>query len=85
MLRSTPFGRAIAIFAALAAVSRGSFTPEQFALANTPYRSRGKGLGRHSGKKWGGYPTDWLGRGTGIREAARRRRQIADGTLQVSA
>lgn len=85
MLRSAPFARAILMIQALAAVSSRRFTPEQFLLANTPYRSRGKGRGGHSGKKWGGYPTNWLGRGTGIREAARRRRQIAAGTLQVSA
>lgn len=45
MKQRNPFGRAIAVFAARAAVSQARFTAEQPALANGPYKSRGKGEG----------------------------------------
>ena len=45
MKQSNPFGRAIAMFAAITAVSQARFTAEQFALANGQYKSRGKGEG----------------------------------------
>lgn len=53
MKQSNPFRRAIAMFAAIAAVSQARFTAvsqarftaEQFALANGRYKSRGKGEG----------------------------------------
>lgn len=83
MSYAQPFARATAIFAAIQACAHATFTAEQFKLAHTPYRSRGKGLGRHSGKKWGGYPTNWLRYGTGLREQARRQRQIEAGIIKV--
>ena len=50
MQRSNPFARARALFAAIAAAATSHATPAQLALANGPYRSRGKGEG-HIGNK----------------------------------
>lgn len=45
MQKSSMFARAIAMFAALAAVARNNFTSEQSQLVAQGYRSRGKGEG----------------------------------------
>lgn len=85
------FARSRALFALIAAAMGNASK-----LAALPeYRSRGKGLGRHSGKKWGPRPSYrdmhvvktatrgevWLQKENGAREVARRQRQIARGLL----
>lgn len=86
MQRSNPFARAIGIFALIQAAA-GDFAK----MAAIPgYQSRGKGLGRHSGKKWGGRPSyrdmvrvdtgnrgfKWVQKENGARECNRRMGQI---------
>lgn len=85
------FARSKAIFAMIAAamgdVSKLVSVPE--------YRSRGKGLGKHSGKKWGPSPSwcdmvkgdDGLYRQkeNGAREVARRLAQMARKSARIDA
>lgn len=86
MHRSQPFARAIALFALISAAAGDTLK-----LASIPeYRSHGKGVGKHSGKKWGSPSSRTIDPHTGRqkengeREVARRRRQIASGMLRVS-
>lgn len=84
MQRSNPFARAAALFAVVQAAA-GDFAK----LSQIPeYESRGKGRGLHSGKKWGSRPSwrdmvrvggRWMQKENGVREVARRQRQIAAG------
>lgn len=68
-----------------AAMAIGNAFERQAKLAAIgPYRSRGKGRGAPS-RRYGNACTHWKGRATGAREAARRLRQIAAGTLRVPA
>lgn len=95
MQRTNPFARALAVMALVQAAAGDALK-----LAEIPaYKSRGKGRGQHSGKKWGPRPSyrdmvqvDHATRGTifvqkdnGYREVARRMRQIETGKLRVSA
>ena len=93
-MKSSPFKRAIALFALVQAAAG-----DMGRLAMLPaYESRGKGKGLHSGKKWGPRPSGkdmvqvhtatrgkvWLQKENGTCEVLRRQRQL--GTLsQVSA
>jgi len=92
-MRSTAFARAIALFAMIKEAASNPML-----LANLPeYVSRGKGKGKHTGKKWslssGANMTHvkvrgklmWIQKENGDREVARRLRQINAGKLQVSA
>lgn len=84
-MQKRPFYRAFALMAALSAAASGSMEYVAAMNAAEGYRSRGKGLGKHSGKKWGARSSGWYsGVSNGEREMARRQRQIAAGTLQVS-
>ncbi len=84
MQRNSPFARAIAAFAAIAAVARGAFTAQEFVVANAPYHSRGKGKGLHSGKKWGPPSSGrYAGAVNGEREMARRRSHLARGIIHA--
>ena len=87
-MQRSPFARAISLIDAVSACQSRHFTPEQFALANTPYRSRGKGRGGYSGKKQGNPGTPWLahlkGKTNGDREIYRRLWQIENGILKPS-
>ena len=88
MQKSRPFARALNMLSLIAAIG----LPATIAKAGE-YRSRGKGLGRHSGKKWGSPPSYrdmvrvktetrgkvWLQKENGARERIRRQRQM--GTL----
>lgn len=89
MQKSKPFARAIAMLTAIAALPM-ALRSNQLAMRDVAgeYRSRGKGKGLHSGKKWG--PTSsnrnmhytngrWLQIENGARERLRRQRQM--GTL----
>ena len=82
-MKSTPFKRAMMMLAAIQA----AILPGGPGLASIgEYVSRGKGLGRHSGKKWG--PTSsgrYVGVTNGKRECERRMRQIERGIIAVSA
>lgn len=92
-MSSTALGRAIALFAMIKEAAS-----DPMLLANLPgYVSRGKGKGKHTGKKWSlssganmthvkvrGKPM-WVQKENGDREVARRLRQINAGKLQVSA
>ena len=74
----SPFSRSAAIFAAItAAISAGM--SRSFALENIggTYVSRGHGLGKHSGKKWGASSGKYTQVLNGKRECERRVRQIA--------
>lgn len=81
MQRAQPFARAIAMFAAMAACQTRLFSPEQWALAHSSYRSRGHGRNKHSGKGRWNNCTNRLaklgGQTNGQRECERRRRQQA--------
>lgn len=98
-MKQNAFKRAITMMQALSAAFALPVMQQQAAFAKIgEYRSRGKGLGRHSGKKWGPRPSGrdmvrvktadrgevWLQKENGTREVLRRQRQL--GTLsQVSA
>lgn len=93
-MHSTAFARAIALFAMIKEAGSNPML-----LANLPaYVSRGKGKGKHTGKKWSlssnanlikvattWRGVRWLQKENGDREVARRLRQISAGKLQVSA
>lgn len=90
MQRAKPFARVLAFISALREA-----TSLNAVQALGEYQSRGKGLGKHSGKKWGSGPSYrcdmvrhanglWYQKENGDREVARRQRQITRGILQVS-
>lgn len=86
MDRASPFSRAKAMFAAMAAALAAPGATMQNVLAGLgEYRSRGHGRGKLSGKKKGNKGTLWIDRMNSERECTRRRRQIAKGMLKVSA
>ena len=78
MQKSKPFARAIAVMGLISeAMDIAMPMLRQLAMTAIPeYKSRGKGLGKHSGKKWGSWPS---GKYTqvfnGKRECERRMRQ----------
>ena len=87
--KGTPFRRAFAMMAALASINNLPFHLRQAALGDLgPYRSRGKGRGkfsgrfdahrmaRHSGQRDMPNGQQWPQSGCGKRETARRRRQM---------
>lgn len=91
-MRSTAFARAIALFAMIKEAASNPVL-----LANLPaYVSRGKGKGKHTGKKWSLSSganmvvvnvrgrDRWIQKENGDREVARRLRQINAGKLQAS-
>lgn len=89
-MKSNPFRRASMLFALIQAAAG-----DLGKLAALPdYKSRGKGKGLHSGKKWGPRPSyrdmvkteggRWVQKENGAREVARRQRQIASGQLQIA-
>jgi hypothetical protein len=80
-----PFARSIALFALLASIKGKGLLPNALDPAFA-YKSRGKGKGLHSGKKWGPHPSYqrdmvqhanglWYQKENGAREVARRLRQ----------
>lgn len=84
-MKSSPFYSSRAPMAALAAALSGSAEYIQALNAAQGYCSRGKGLGQHSGKKWGSSSSGrYAGVSNGEREMARRQRQIATGMLKAS-
>lgn len=91
-MRSNAFARAIALFVMIKEAAS-----DPMLLANLPtYVSRGKGKGKHTGKKWSLSSganmvmvkvrgrDRWIQKENGDREVARRLRQINAGKLQVS-
>lgn len=76
-MQRSPFKRIITLMQALAAAVAAGM-PHRLALEQVgEYRSRGKGLGRHSGKKWGPPPSGkYDGVTNGRRECERRMRQM---------
>lgn len=76
-MRSKPFARAIAMMGIISA-AMSSGMPAMSAIAGLPeYKSRGHGLGKHSGKKWGPSSSGkYAGVFNGRRECERRMRQM---------
>ena len=91
MLNSSPFRRVHAFIQALAAIASMPLEAQDGARNDLGvYRSRGKGLGRHSGRKPGNPGTLFDNRADHFRPheskaCFRRMRQIQRGTLQISA
>lgn len=85
---SASFARARAMFAAISAIlaqGLGAFERQQALQALGPYQSRGKGCGKAFDRQRHGNRTSKTYGMNVAREVARRRRQIAAGTLKVSA
>lgn len=81
MKQTQAFSRVMAFMAALSAAMARPGMTQQLAIAEVgPYVSRGKGQGKHSGKK----PGNRTGRTyapNGKKECARRQRQMANNQL----
>ena len=94
MFNSSPFRRVHAFIQALASIASIASMPIELQAGARndlgAYRSRGKGLGRHSGRKPGNPGTLFHNRADHFRPhesnaCFRRMRQIQRGTLQISA
>lgn len=91
MMNSNPFRRAQSFMAALASIASMPIELQAIARNNLgSYTSRGKGLGRRSGRKPGNSTKLFENRADQFRPTEskvcfRRMRQIQRGTLQVSA
>lgn len=85
-----PFRRVMAFVAAVNALIAGGMSQAAALAAKGPYQSRGKELGKHSGKAVGrNYPTSFKCNASGsdldhngARECARRVRQMANHELR---
>ena len=78
MQKSKPFSRSIAIMGFVQAALMHTMPQlRELAMRAIPeYKSRGKGLGKHSGKKWGSWPSGKYAQVfNGKRECERRMRQ----------
>ena len=81
-----PFARSLAMSSVIAVLRQSIWGSDlnQAIAALGPYKSRGKGRGKYSGKK----PGNRTGRtytSNGVRECARRVRQIEKGMLSCTA
>ena len=80
-MQTTPFKRITLLMQAMAAAMSTGMSRWAALQTVGEYRSRGKGLGRRSGKKPGNPGTPWLdilgGQTNGRRECERRMRQMA--------
>lgn len=76
-MQHTPFKRAIGMMRIIsAALAAGMSIPAALASVGE-YKSRGKGRGGHSGKKWGPWPSGKYARAfNGPRECQRRHNQM---------
>lgn len=73
-MKATPFKRAIAMMQMISAALAAGRMLDSINLPE--YKSRGHGLGKHTGKKWGASPSGkYDGVENGKRECSRRSRQ----------
>jgi hypothetical protein len=86
-----PFRRVMAFVAAVNALVAGGMSRAVAIATQGTYRSRGKGLGKHSGKSVGrNFPTSFKCNSgsdmdhNGARECARRLRQMENGQLHFA-